>query len=109
MEGLAADGKLTVAGQSVSYTGPVRGKATVIFRASDIQMEEPSLPPREAAVALTGVLEESLFLGGHYRHYIRVGDVVVMADSPDLRPAGPVRLVLPIEKVQVYGCGEQRA
>ena len=109
LEGVAADGKLTVAGQSVSYTGPVRGKATVIFRASDIQMEEPSLPPREAAVALTGVLEESLFLGAHYRHYIRLGDIVVMADSPDLRPVGPVRLVLPIEKVQVYGGGEQRA
>jgi ABC-type Fe3+/spermidine/putrescine transport system ATPase subunit len=106
LDGVAADGKLTVAGQSVSYTGPVRGKATVIFRASDIQMEEPTLPPREAAVALTGVLEESLFLGAHYRHYIRLGDVVVMADSPDLRPAGPVRLVLPIEKVQVYGGGE---
>jgi ABC-type Fe3+/spermidine/putrescine transport system ATPase subunit len=109
LEGVAADGKLTVAGQSVPYTGPVQGKATVIFRASDIQMEEPSRPPREAAVALTGVLEESLFLGAHYRHYVRVGDVVVMADSPDLRPAGPVRLVLPIEKVQVYGSGEPRA
>jgi hypothetical protein len=53
-------------------------------------------------VALNGVLEESLFLGAHYRHYIRLGDVVVMADSPEQRPAGPVRLVLPAEKVQVY-------
>ncbi len=109
LEGLAADGKLTVAGQSVPYAGPVRGKATAIFRASDIQMEDLSAPPREAAVALSGMLEESLFLGAHYRHYIRLGDVVVMADSPDLRPAGPVRLVLPVEKVQVYGSGEPRA
>jgi ABC-type Fe3+/spermidine/putrescine transport system ATPase subunit len=103
LEGKVTDGTLVVAGQSIPYAGPVRGKATVIFRASDIQMEEPSATPRAGTVALNGILEESLFLGAHYRHYIRVGDVVVMADSPDLRPAGPVRLVLPAEKVQVYG------
>ena len=50
-----------------------------------------------------GLLEESLFLGAHYRQYIRVGRIVVMADSPDPRPIGPVRLVFPPEKVQVYG------
>jgi len=99
----AAEGKLTIAGQAVAYTGPVRGKATVIFRASDIQMEEPSAPPQAGMVALNGVLEESLFLGAHYRHYIRLGNVVVMADSPNARPAGPVRLVLPADKLQVYG------
>ncbi len=109
LEGQVTDGRLILAGQSVPYTGPVRGKAIVIFRASDIQMEEPSTPPRDGTVSLGGLLEESLFLGAHYRHYIRLGDVVVMADSPDLRPAGPVRLVLPVDKVQVYGGGEPRA
>lgn len=103
MEGEAADGKLVVAGQAIPYAGAARGRVAVIFRASDIQMEEPSAPPRAGTVALNGVLEESLFLGAHYRHYIRLGDVVVMADSPEQRPAGPVRLVLPAEKVQVYG------
>jgi len=103
LEGEVKDGRLFVAGQSFPYTGAVRGKATVIFRASDIQMEEPSAPPRAGTVALNGVLVESLFLGAHYRHYIRLGTVVVMADSPDLRPTGSVRLVLPAEKVQVYG------
>jgi len=103
LEGEVTDGKLVVAGQSIPYTGPVRGKVTVIFRASDVQMEEPSAPPRGGTVALTGVLEESLFLGAHYRHYIRLADGMVMADSPDLRRPGPVRLVLPADKVQVYG------
>jgi ABC-type Fe3+/spermidine/putrescine transport system ATPase subunit len=102
LEGEAGGGKLTIAGQTVPYSGPVRGRATVIFRASDIQMEDPSVPIREGKVSLTGVLEESLFLGAHYRHYIRVGDAVVMADSPDPRPPGPVRLTLLAEKVQVY-------
>ena len=103
LKGEAADGKLVVAGQAIPYAGAARGRVAVIFRASDIQMQEPSAPPRAGTVALNGVLEESLFLGAHYRHYIRLGDVVVMADSPEQRPAGPVRLVLPAEEVQVYG------
>ena len=103
MEGEVKEGRLVVAGQSLPYTGAVRGRATVIFRASDVQMEEPSAPPRAGTVTLNGVLVESLFLGAHYRHYIRLGDVVVMADSPELRVAGPVRVVLPSAKVQVYG------
>jgi len=103
LEGEATEGKLVVAGQSVPYAGAIRGRVTVIFRASDIQMEEPSAPPRAGTVALNGVLEESLFLGAHYRHYIRLGGVVVMADSPGPRPTGPIRLVVPAEKVQVYG------
>jgi hypothetical protein len=81
----------------------VRGKAVVIMRASDIQIEDPAAAPRPETMALTGILEESLFLGSHYRQYIRVGGIVVMADSTDSRPTGTVRLVLPSEKVQVYG------
>jgi ABC-type Fe3+/spermidine/putrescine transport system ATPase subunit len=103
LEGEAAAGRLVVAGQTVGYGGPVRGKATVIFRATDIQMEEPSAPAREGTMVLNGVLEESLFLGAHYRHYVRVGSSLVLADSPAPRPPGPVRLALPSEKVQVYG------
>jgi ABC-type Fe3+/spermidine/putrescine transport system ATPase subunit len=103
LEGEATDGRLVVAGQSIPYAGPARGKVTIIFRASDILMEDPSTPPREGMMALTGVLEESLFLGAHYRHYVRLADSLVMADSPELRPPGPVRLLLAAEKVQVYG------
>ena len=102
LEAEAADGRLVVAGQAIPYSGPVRGKATVIFRASDIQMEDPSVRLGEGTLSLTGVLEESLFLGAHYRHYIRVADVVVMADSPNARPPGPVRLAVPADKLQVY-------
>jgi len=103
LEGEAAAGTLCIAGQPVPYAGQVRGKATVIFRASDIQMEDPSASLRPGTVALQGVLEESLFLGAHYRHYIRLGDGVVMADSPEPRATGPVRMVLTADKVQVYG------
>jgi ABC-type Fe3+/spermidine/putrescine transport system ATPase subunit len=103
LEGEVRDEKLFVAGQAISYPGPVQGKVTVIFRASDVQMEDPSVPLREGTMGLTGLLEESLFLGAHYRHYIRLAGAVVMADSPDPRRPGPVRLTLSTDKVQVYG------
>jgi ABC-type Fe3+/spermidine/putrescine transport system ATPase subunit len=103
LEGEAAEGTLAIAGQTVPYVGKVRGKAIVIVRASDIQIEDPATAARHGTMALTGTLEESLFLGAHYRHYIRLGQVIVMADSPELRPGGAVRLVMASDRVQVYG------
>ena len=99
----AADGCLLIAGQKVCYGGAVRGRATVIVRASDIRIEDPASAAQPEVMALSGSLEESLFLGAHYRQYIRVGDAVIMADCPEPRPLGPVRLALPPDKVQVYG------
>ena len=103
LEGEAAEGTLAIAGQTVPYVGKVRGKAIVIVRASDIQIEDPATAARHGTMALTGTLEESLFLGAHYRHYIRLGQVIVMADSPEPRLGGAVRLVVPSDRVQVYG------
>jgi ABC-type Fe3+/spermidine/putrescine transport system ATPase subunit len=102
LEGEAAEGRLLLAGQAVPYGGPVRGKTTVIFRATDVQLEDPSGPVREGMMPLAGTLEESLFLGAHYRHYVRIGSSLVLADSPDPRPSGPVRLSLPAGKIQIY-------
>ncbi len=102
LEGEAGEGTLKIAGQTVPYSGAVRGEAIVIVRASDIHLDEPSAAARAGAMVLTGSLEESLFLGAHYRHYVRLGSVIVLADSPDPRPAGDVRLVMPSDRVQVY-------
>jgi ABC-type Fe3+/spermidine/putrescine transport system ATPase subunit len=102
LDGEAADGTLTIAGQTVSYGGSVRGRAIVIMRASDIRLEECTAECPPECMALTGILEESLFLGAHYRQYVRVGGIVVMADSADPRPTGACRLVIPAEKVQIY-------
>jgi len=102
LEGEAGGGRLTIAGQTVPYAGTVQGKATVIVRASDIHLDDPTAAPRPGTLVLTGSLEESLFLGAHYRHYVRLGSVIVMADSPEPRPAGSVRLVMPANRVQVY-------
>jgi ABC-type Fe3+/spermidine/putrescine transport system ATPase subunit len=102
LEGEAAEGALRIAGQAVPYAGPVRGRATVIFRASDVRMDDPGGSASPNQMALSGILEESLFLGAHYRHYIRLGDGLVMADSATPRPPGPIRLVIPNDRLQIY-------
>ena len=102
LEGEAAEGTLSIAGQTVAYGGPVRGRATVIVRASDIRLEEPTAACPPECMALTGTLEESLFLGSHYRQYVRLGRIVVMADSAEPCPTGACRLVIPADKVQIY-------
>jgi ABC-type Fe3+/spermidine/putrescine transport system ATPase subunit len=106
LEGVAADGRIAVVGQTVPYAGPVRGAATLIFRASDAQFADPAGTAPPDHLLLEGQLEESLFLGAHYRHYIRLGDTLVMVDSAAPRPAGPVRLALSPDRVQVYTVGE---
>jgi ABC-type Fe3+/spermidine/putrescine transport system ATPase subunit len=103
LEAEAAEGCLIISGQRVCYGGGVRGKAVAIIRASDIGIEDPAAATEPEAMTLEGVLEESLFLGAHYRQYVRIGGIVVMADSVEPRPLGAVRLVLPAGKVQVYG------
>jgi ABC-type Fe3+/spermidine/putrescine transport system ATPase subunit len=102
LDGEAAEGILTVAGQRVPYSGAVRGKAVAIVRASDIRMDDPGAPAPSGHLAVSGTLEETLFLGAHYRHYIRVGALLVMADSAGPRVSGPVTLFLPSDRVQVY-------
>ncbi len=102
LEGEIADGTLRVAGQAVPYAGSVRGKAIVIVRASDIGLADPGAPLPAAHVGFAGTLEESLFLGAHYRHYIRLGQALVMADSASARASGPVGLAIPAERLQVY-------
>ncbi len=88
MEGEAAARQLFFDGQAVPYGGPVRGGATVISRASDVQLADPAGTVPTGLLTLTGMPEDSLFLGAHYRHYIRLGDALVMADSVQPRPAG---------------------
>ncbi len=102
LDGEASEGGLAIAGQSVPYAGAVRGRAVVIVRASDIRMDDAGASKSPGDMTVSGVLEESLFLGSHYRHYVRVGNLLVMADSAGPRSPGAVWLVMPPERVQVY-------
>jgi ABC-type Fe3+/spermidine/putrescine transport system ATPase subunit len=91
-------GALLLAGQRLAWDGPLRGPVTVVVRSTDV-----GLAPRGAAGhPLDGVVEESLFLGTHYRHYVRVGDALVMADSASPVEPGPVALAIAAGGLRVY-------
>jgi len=100
LEGEAEDGTLRIGVQSVPYDAKIRGRVTVIFRAGRIEDAQGQVIPGQ--ISLSGTLEESLFLGSYYRHYIRMGEAVVMVDSAETRLPGSVRLVLAPDRVQVY-------
>jgi ABC-type Fe3+/spermidine/putrescine transport system ATPase subunit len=96
LAGRAEAGRLEVAGQSLPYTGAARGPVEVVLRAADLSLAPPG-PPE-----LAGHVEESLFLGTHYRHYVRVGHVLVMIDGADPVPPGPVGVIIPADALRVF-------
>ena len=46
-------------------------------------------------------MEESLFLGTHYRHYVRIGHALVMIDGLEPVPAGTVGVIIPADALRV--------
>jgi ABC-type Fe3+/spermidine/putrescine transport system ATPase subunit len=100
LAGRAAAGSLEVAGQSVPYGGTGRGAVEVVLRAADLRLGAPDHEPE--APSLAGHVEESLFLGAHYRHYVRVGTGLVMVDGAEPVPAGPVRVIIPSDALRVF-------
>jgi len=96
LAGRAEAGRLEVAGQSLPYAGAARGPVEVVLRAADLGLAPPGPP------ALAGHVEESLFLGTHYRHYVRVGHVLVMIDGTDPVPPGPVGVIIPADALRVF-------
>ncbi len=96
LAGRAEAGRLEIAGQSLPYAGALRGPVEVVLRASDLSLAAPGPP------ALAGRVEESLFLGTHYRHYVRLGTVLVMIDGAEPVPAGPVGVIIPPDALRVF-------
>ncbi len=98
LEARAESGALHLEGQRLPYGGPARGPVLVILRSSDLGLAGAA----GGAPALSGTLEESLFLGAYYRHYVRVGAAVLMVDGPAPAPPGPVTITVPPDRVRVY-------
>jgi ABC-type Fe3+/spermidine/putrescine transport system ATPase subunit len=98
LEARAESGTLHLEGQRLPYGGPARGPVLVILRSSDLGLAGAA----GGAFALAGTLEESLFLGAYYRHYVRVGAAVLMVDGPAPAPPGPVTITVPPDRVRVY-------
>ena len=59
-------------GSACSTTGPRAGSVVVVLRSSDVALGPPTAGADGSALA--GHVEERLFLGAFYRHYVRVGD-----------------------------------
>jgi len=100
LDGTAEDGCLRVGDQILAYDGPLRGPVLAIVRSSDLSLDATAEPG--VGTSLEGVLEESLFLGAHYRHYVRVGDAVLLADGPSAVAPGRVRLRVPARRLRVF-------
>ena len=96
----ASAGRLEVAGQSLPYGGALHGAVEIVLRSSDLKLAAPGLSAETPGLA--GRLEESLFLGTHYRHYVRVGNVLVMIDGVEAVPEGPVRVIIPADALRVF-------
>jgi ABC-type Fe3+/spermidine/putrescine transport system ATPase subunit len=100
LEGRAEAGALAVAGRVLPFSGPERGRVEVVLRSADLALAPPG--DGGAGAGLDGVIEESVFLGGHYRHYVRVGEALLMVDGPSPIGPGPTRVVVAPGRLNVY-------
>jgi ABC-type Fe3+/spermidine/putrescine transport system ATPase subunit len=100
VEGHAEPGAVHVEGQRLPYEGAARGAVLVILRSSDLGLVQSAAGSGDGRLA--GHLEESLFLGAYYRHYVRVGEAVLMVDGPAPARPGPVTITVPPDRVRVY-------
>jgi iron(III) transport system ATP-binding protein len=104
LSGRAEPGVLHVAGHRLAYAGPVRGDAVVIVRSADVALERGA-----SDGALAGHVEERLFLGAFYRHYVRVGGDLLMVDGAEPVPEGPVTVRIAPDALRVYEAGDEAA
>ncbi len=96
----AEPGCLRLDGQCLPWEGPLRGPVVVVLRSADVALAPPGAPADD--YPLTGRVEESLFLGAHYRHYVRLAESVILVDSAERVAAGPVRLGIPRDRLLVF-------
>ena len=102
LAGVAEADRLSVGAQRLPYGGPVRGRATLIFRAADASVSAGEGGASPGHALLRGVLEERLFLGSVYRYYVRVEGEILMVDGVELVESGSVTVQVPVAKLQVY-------
>lgn len=69
---------------------------TLYFRSADIAMHSALPQPAPEGLTLEGTVEESAFLGHHYRHSVRCAGQILLADSATCWPdRSPVVLHVP--------------
>ena len=90
----AEAGTLAIGETKLPYTGAARGPVVAVLRSSELALDETGAVP--------GHLEESLFLGAHWRHYVRIGDTLVIIDGDAPHSPGPVRVRVPLDRLRVF-------
>ena len=84
--------------QRLPYAGEARGPVVVVLRSSDLSLSD-------TGTTLEGDLEESLFLGDRWRHYVRLGSTLLIVDGAAPYPPGPVRVSVSRDRLRVYPQG----
>ncbi|EXJ09654.1 MULTISPECIES: ABC transporter ATP-binding protein [Nitrincola] len=73
------------------------------FRSSATQVQAFSNSKNEAGLTLSGLVEQTAFLGQQYRHTVRSGEQVLQADSRECWPiASQVSLFVPPQALHVF-------
>jgi len=102
LEGRADAEGLSVGAQRVPYAGPLRGAVTLIFKATDATLAASGAGDDAGHAVFTGMLEERLFLGAAYRHYVRIEGEPLMVDGAEPVDPGPVTVRVPVARLQIY-------
>ncbi|MBI5955725.1 MAG: ABC transporter ATP-binding protein [Chloroflexi bacterium] len=97
-----ADQTVSVGGIKLSCATAAEGKATVVFRADEARLAGEEAQVQGNVVVFQGEVEETLFVGSAFRHFVKIGTELVMVDSPESSPFRRVKVVVPREKVQIY-------
>lgn len=75
----------------------------IYFRSADAALDELPESAAPEGLTLSGVVEQSAFLGNLYRHSVRCHDRVLLADSAHCWPAhSPVRLHVPAPALHIF-------
>ncbi len=84
------------------HQGDIEGNS-LFFRSADVAILPPHSAPERAGLKLDGVVEDSAFLGHHYRHSVRCNGQILLADSTQFWPArAPVILHVPETALHVF-------
>jgi ABC-type Fe3+/spermidine/putrescine transport system ATPase subunit len=102
LAGTADADSVSVGAQRVPYAGPMRGPITLIFKATDATLAVGAASDDAEHAVLRGMLEERLFLGSVYRHYVRIEDETLMVDGAEPVEPGPVTVRVPVARLQIY-------
>ncbi|MGA0561380.1 ABC transporter ATP-binding protein [Ancylobacter sp. VNQ12] len=79
------------------------GSLEARFRAEAVEFRPADMPSTDAALTLSGHVEAVSYLGGAWRHSVRLGHEAVFADAEHaLSPGTAVRLTIPDEKLFLF-------